>query len=299
MAVFSRVFQALRKTRTSIHNVFGNVSGKKLTPHVLDELEEQLLGADLGLETTDSILSLLEKIRSNDAVKTIKDHLVSLLPEVQENELNTDDSPVILMVVGINGTGKTTTTAKLASYYRQKGENVLLIAADTYRAAAVEQLRVWSEKIGIKLVCNEQSQEPTAVLFDGLESAKAQGSSLVIVDTAGRLHTYKNLMAELEKMYRVIQTRFPEFTVHSWITIDANLGQNSLLQAKEFASYINVDGAILTKMDGTAKGGIVFPLYGQLQIPVQFLGIGEQLDDLFPFKPSEYIESLFGNDVEE
>ena len=171
------------------------------------------------------------------------------------------DSPVVIMMVGVNGTGKTTSAAKLARLYRDLGKDVLLIAADTYRAAAIDQLRVWSNRADVRLISNEQTKEPSAVLFDGLVSAKSAGSDIIIVDTAGRLHTYDNLMRELEKMHRILDDRFPEFLVKNLITIDSLLGQNSLVQAKEFNSRVPLDGAILTKLDGTAKGGIIFPLY--------------------------------------
>ena len=198
------------------------------------------------------------------------------------------------MVVGVNGTGKTTTVAKLAKLYKDMGNSVTLIAADTYRAAAVEQLRIWSNRAGVELVCNEDAKEPSAVLFDGLKSAKSDDSDVVIVDTAGRLHTYKNLMGELEKMHRISRDRFPEFFIKNIITIDSLLGQNSIVQAKEFNSHVPLDGAILTKLDGTAKGGIIFSLYKELGIPVQYIGIGEELSDLELFDPEKYVNGLIG-----
>ena len=198
------------------------------------------------------------------------------------------------MVVGVNGTGKTTSAAKIAHIYKELGQSVTLVAADTYRAAAVEQLKIWSNRVGCRLVFNEQTAEPTAVLFDGLDSAKSHGSDVVVVDTAGRLHTRSNLMAELDKMYRVIENRFPEFSVCSLITLDASLGQNSLNQVKEFHNHGALDGVILTKLDGTARGGIVFPLFNQLGIPVKFLGVGEDLTDLELFDPESYVDGLLG-----
>jgi len=198
------------------------------------------------------------------------------------------------MVVGVNGTGKTTSAAKLANYYKSLGKKVLLVGADTYRAAAAEQLKIWANRVDVNIVCNEKSQQPSAVLFDGLTAAQSQGVDITIVDTAGRLHTYKNLMAELEKMYRVVESRFPEYEIHSLITLDASLGQNSLIQAREFANTVQVDGAVLTKMDGTAKGGIVFPLFKELNIPVKFIGVGEDLDDLIVFNRNEYVQGLLG-----
>lgn len=274
--------------------IFSSITGKRIDEETLEDVEYQLLSADLGVETTESIIEVLKKTRNTNVVNAVKDHLISIIPETQKCPIENNADATVLMVLGVNGTGKTTSAAKLAAYFRNKGKKVLLIGADTYRAAAVEQLRIWSKRLGIRLVCNEKSQEPASVLYDGMEAAKAEKSDLIIVDTAGRLHTCKNLMAELEKMYRVLETRFPEFNIQSWITIDANLGQNSLIQAKEFGNHVKLHGAILTKMDGTAKGGIVFPLYHQLRLPVRFIGVGETLEDIYPFDPVEYVDSLFG-----
>ena len=197
-------------------------------------------------------------------------------------------------MVGVNGTGKTTSSAKLAKYYKSQGKKVLMIAADTYRAAAIDQLKIWSSRLDVEIIYNESSNQPSAVLFDGLTAAKSQSSDIVIVDTAGRLHTSKNLMSELEKMFRLSQKNFSSFNINSLITLDASLGQNSLIQAKDFASKVQLDGAILTKMDGTAKGGIIFPLYSESNIAVKFIGAGEDLDDLFIFNRDEYVQSFLG-----
>ena len=200
-----------------------------------------------------------------------------------------------ILVSGVNGVGKTTTIGKLTKFLHNQGKTVLIAAGDTYRAAAVEQLKIWSIRAGVKLVCNENAKEPSAVLFDGLTSAKSDDSDVVIVDTAGRLHTYKNLMSELEKMHRISRDRFPEFFVKNIITIDSLLGQNSIVQAKEFNSHVPLDGAILTKLDGTAKGGIIFSLFKELNIPVKYIGIGEELSDFEIFDPEKYVNGLFGN----
>jgi len=194
----------------------------------------------------------------------------------------------------VNGSGKTTTAAKLAQVYKNIGQTVTLIAADTYRAAAVDQLKIWGNRVGCHLVCNDKTSEPTSILFDGLVSAKSNNSNVIIVDTAGRLHTYSNLMEELAKMYRVVENRFPEFDIKSIIIMDASLGQNSVIQAKEFGKHVKLDGAILTKLDGTARGGIVFPLFQELKIPVQFIGVGEDLGDLEFFDPQNYVDGLLG-----
>ncbi|MFQ6676971.1 MAG: signal recognition particle-docking protein FtsY [Fidelibacterota bacterium] len=291
MEILGKLFNALRRSRESVSGAFTRLIQEKVSLEALEELEETLLSADLGLNTVDNILDIVSKHS--------KENFLNKVSSYMENVLSTESildlpAPSVLLVVGVNGTGKTTTAAKLAHYYQEKGKNVLLVAADTYRAAAVGQLQQWSRRLQIRLVCNEQSQDPSSVLFDGLKSGKSDQCDLVIVDTAGRLHTYKNLMSELGKMARVVNDRFPDYHLHTLMTIDANLGQNSLHQAQEFAKSVNLDGAILTKMDGTARGGIVFALKKDLNIPVRFIGVGEELDDLEVFVPGEYVKSLLG-----
>ena len=295
--MLSKLFKALSRSRSTIADAFKALVGERVTPDLLEDLEEQLLGADLGYETTESILDVVERHSKSDFIEKVRDHLVSLLP-VAFNP-SPFQMPTILLVVGVNGTGKTTTCAKLAHVYKKLGQNVTMIAADTYRAAAVEQLKVWGNRVGCHLVCNDKTAEPTAVLFDGLESAKANKSNIVIVDTAGRLHTYANLMGELGKMYRVVENRFPEFEIKSLIIMDASLGQNSVIQAKEFGNHVQLDGAILAKLDGTARGGIVFSLFRELNIPVEFIGVGEDLGDLESFDPEEYVDGLLGLNQDE
>jgi len=287
-----KIFQALRRTRETVSDAFEKVAKRKVSVESLESLEDTLIGADLGFDTVAAVLGVVKKHRKDGFIEKVEDYLVSQLPE--NNLVSNSEKPIVLMIVGVNGTGKTTSSAKLANYYKSNGEKVLMVAADTYRAAAVDQLKVWANRIDTKIICNEQAQQPSAVLFDGLTAAKSSGATMTIVDTAGRLHIYKNLMAELEKMYRVAETRFPEFEIHSLITLDASLGQNSLNQVKAFAEAVQVDGAILTKMDGTAKGGIVFPLFKELDIPVKFIGVGEDLNDLFPFNRQEYVQGLLG-----
>ena len=288
-----KIFQALRRTRATVADAFDTVVQRKVSVESLEDLEDTLISTDMGIDTVEAILGVVEKNRKEEFLSKVEDYLVSALPEskaIQQDK----NSPIALLVVGVNGTGKTTSAAKLAHYYKSMGKKVLLVAADTYRAAAVEQLKTWANRLDVNIVCNTQSQQPSAILFDGLNAAKSQGTDIVIVDTAGRLHTYKNLMIELEKMYRVIESRFPEFKIHSLITLDASLGQNSLIQAREFSNTVQVDGAMLTKMDGTAKGGIVFPLFKELKIPVKFIGVGEDMDDLIVFNRNEYVQGLLG-----
>ena len=293
MAFMGKIFQALRRTRETVSDAFESVIKQKVTPESLDELEDTLISADMGFATVETVLGVVEKNHKKGFINKVESYLVSELQDENKVELGHKKS-VVLMVVGVNGTGKTTSAAKLANHYKSLGKKVLLIGADTYRAAAAEQLKIWAKRVDVNIVCNEKSQQPSAVLFDGLTAAKSQGVDITIVDTAGRLHTYKNLMAELEKMYRVVKSRFPEYEIHSLITLDASLGQNSLIQAREFANTVQVDGAVLTKMDGTAKGGIVFPLFKELNIPVKFIGVGEDLDDLIVFNRNEYVQGLLG-----
>ena len=292
--MFNRLFSALENTRASLSQAFKGIAAGNITSEQVDNIEEQLFLADIGYDTVENIIKIIEKFKNDDFLDEVKKYLITELPEKQDPKIPSSD-PFLIMVVGVNGTGKTTSVAKLAKIYKDMGHSVTLIAADTYRAAAVEQLKIWSNRAGVKLVHNEDALEPSAVLFDGLMSAKSDNSDVVIVDTAGRLHTYKNLMSELEKMHRISRDRFPEFFIKNIITIDSLLGQNSVIQAKEFNSHVPLDGAILTKLDGTAKGGIIFSLYKELGIPVQYIGIGEELSDLEIFDPEKYVNGLFGN----
>ena len=293
MALIGKIFQALHRTRESVSNAFDKVIQRKVSPESLEELENTLISADMGVATVQAILKVVEKHRKDNLIHKVSDYLISILPQ-NNNEKILHTNPTALMVVGVNGTGKTTTAAKLAQYYKSLGKKVLLIGADTYRAAAAEQLKIWANRLDVKIIYNEQSQQPSGVLFDGLSAAQNQSIDVVIIDTAGRLHTYKNLMRELEKMYLMVESRFPNFKIHPLIMLDASLGQNSLIQAREFSDYVQMDGAILTKMDGTAKGGIIFPLYKELGIPVKFIGVGEDLDDLYVFNRHEYVQGLLG-----
>ena len=287
------IFKALTQTREKVTKAFNILTKNKVASDSIDELEQLLLSADMGYETVESILNLVKNNKDEDFIINVQEHLIRILPKV-DKDLTVFNEPAIIIVIGVNGTGKTTTVAKLAKFYKGQNNEVLMIAADTYRAAAIDQLKLWSKRLDVKIVYNDKSQQPSSVLFDGLNAAKSNQIETVIVDTAGRLHTYKNLMQELEKMYYLAKNKFPEYKVSTLMTLDASFGQNSLIQVEEFLKFIEIDSVILTKMDGTAKGGIVFPLYKNLNVPVSFLGLGEDVDDLIIFDSSEYVKSLIG-----
>ncbi len=293
MPFIGNIFQALSKTRKKVANAFDNIIRGSVTSDSLEELEEILFSTDMGYDTVKSIVNVVENNPNDGFLSEVEDHLISILPPIEKNYL-ISNKPLIVMIVGVNGTGKTTTAAKLSRYYKNQGKNILLIAADTYRAAAIDQLKVWANRLEVDLIYNDQSNKPSSVLFDGLKAAKSNHSDFVIVDTAGRLHTDRNLMSELEKMHRLIKTKFSEFELSSLITLDASLGLNSLNQAKEFVKSADIEGAIMTKMDGSAKGGIIFPIYKELELPVRFMGTGEDLDDLTLFDAKEYTQGLLG-----
>ena len=287
--MISKLFNALKRTRTSIADSFNILQKNKISTETLDILESTLISADIGVDTTSEIINLIEKKSGDNYVHSVKDYMLSIL---NTNILDNQSMPFVKLIVGVNGTGKTTTAAKLAYYYKSKGNDVVLVAADTYRAAALDQLEIWSNRIDVRLISNQSAKDPSSVIYDGMDASNSQNSNIVIIDTAGRLHTNKNLMFELKKMKRTILENFADYSLSTIITIDATLGQNSLFQAKEFLNYIHIDSAALTKMDGTARGGIVFGLNKELNIPIEFLGIGENIEDLEKFDHNHYINSI-------
>jgi len=257
-------------------------------------LEEALLGADIGWELTDSII---EQLKVPDKAEiTREDRFQQCIQQYLADVNAVSELQRVILLVGINGTGKTTSAAKLGGYYSNSGESVSLVAADTYRAAAVEQIRIWSERLNLHLTANDKSADPASVAYDGVSSGITKNMDRIIVDTSGRLHTSANLMKELEKIHRVVLKLTDEIDV--LITIDANTGQNGLQQAREFAKYIPITGVILTKMDGTARGGIAIQIMKELNLPVYFIGVGEQVDDLVPFDRESYINGLISNEKE-
>tara|TARA_Y100001936_G_scaffold26309_1_gene24365 strand:- start:17274 stop:18155 length:882 start_codon:yes stop_codon:yes gene_type:complete len=287
--MISKLFNALERTRKSIADSFNILQKNRISTGSLDVLEKNLLSADIGVETTLEIINLIKSSSGDDYIQNVKEYMISIL------DLNKFDSqllPFVKLIVGVNGTGKTTTAAKIAHHYKLQGNDVVLVAADTYRAAALEQLEIWSKRIDVRLISNQSAKDPSSVIYDGMNASYNKNSNIVIIDTAGRLHTNKNLMLELKKMKRIILEKFSDYSLGTMITIDSTLGQNSLYQAKEFLNYIDIDSATLTKMDGTAKGGIVFALSKKLNIPIEFLGIGENIEDLEEFDNNHYINSL-------
>jgi fused signal recognition particle receptor len=295
ISFLKKTISGLSKTRSKLSSLFAKISGKTiLTDDDIEDLEEALLGADIGWELTDSIIVQLKA--PNKAEITREDRFQQCIQQYLTGVNAVSELQRVILLVGINGTGKTTSSAKLGGYYSNSGESVSLVAADTYRAAAVEQIRIWAKRLNLHLTANDKSADPASVAYDGVSSGITKNMDRIIVDTSGRLHTSANLMKELEKIYRVVLKLTNEIDV--LITIDANTGQNGLQQAREFAKYIPLTGVILTKMDGTARGGIAIQIMKELNLPVYFIGVGEQVDDLVPFDRESYINGLISNEKE-
>ncbi len=305
--LFSRLKQGLSKTRSGLAEGLANlVLGKKsIDDDLFEEIETQLLSADVGVEATQVIINTLtEKVKRkqlNDAdalYQALQESLLDILePVVQPLDINSNIKPYVILMVGINGAGKTTTIGKLAKKLQAEGKSVMLAAGDTFRAAAVEQLKVWGERNNITVVAQQTGSDSASVIFDTINSAKAKDIDVVIADTAGRLHTQDNLMDELKKIKRVMQ-KFDEAIPHEvMLVLDAGIGQNALQQAKQFNAAINVTGLTITKLDGTAKGGILFAIAKQMKLPIRFIGVGEQIDDLREFDAKDFVNALFTMDT--
>ena len=303
-----RFSRAIEKTRDSINNKLDSIfeGRKQIDDALLDELEEMLISTDIGVATTMQILEAIrrgvsrEEIRDIDALKSVmKRELLDILHHSEEEGVASETvvpemiKPYVLMVVGVNGVGKTTTIGKLAQRIKTEGNDVLICAADTFRAAASEQLEIWSTRAGVPLIQQKQGTDPAAVLFDALRSAKARNADVLIVDTAGRLHNKANLMAELEKMKRIAAREVAEAPHETLLVIDAVTGQNGLEQARQFMKAADVTGIVLTKLDGTAKGGIAVAISKELNLPIRYVGVGEQVEDLMVFDPESYVSGLF------
>ncbi len=294
--------RGLKKTRSNLVVQVDGISGK-LTPETLEELEEILILADVGVRTAGRVCSDLaarvgrRSLGPGELRRELREVLVELLsPDVG---LDLSHKPAVILMVGVNGVGKTTTIGKLANHLMQEGKTVLLGAADTFRAAAAEQLTVWAERCGAQIICHQEGADPAAVVFDSITAGKARGVDVVICDTAGRLHNKKNLMDELAKMDRILTREAPDSSREVLLVLDATTGQNGLNQAREFAAACGVTGVVLTKLDGTAKGGVVVGIREQLGLPIKYVGVGEQMDDLRPFSARDYATALLFEEGEE
>ena len=296
MGFFDKIKAGLEKTRRQMGGVFAEFTGEN--EEFYDELEEALIVADSGADTAFKAVSALrEKVRDEGLIgkAEIRGALVEILTEflsVGSFELKLDTKPSVILMVGVNGVGKTTTIGKLAARYVSEGKKILLAAGDTFRAAAAEQLTVWAERSGAEIVKHGEGSDPGAVVFDAISAAKARGTDIVIIDTAGRLHNKQNLMNELAKIRRIITRELPEADVETLAVLDAVTGQNGLIQIKQFAETAQLTGIVLTKLDGTARGGIVFAIAKDMGLPVKFIGVGEGVDDLMPFEPKSFSEAL-------
>jgi fused signal recognition particle receptor len=298
---FEKLKKGVEKTRTGLLSRLEDVlaGGKQIDADLLEELEATLIGADLGVRTTAEILELARERADRKAIgdsrelkQLIRDHLLEVLKATEKPIPMITESPAVVLVVGVNGSGKTTTIGKLAQRYKSEGVSVLLAAADTFRAAAIEQLEIWGRRTETDVIGQKPGADPSAVLFDAVQAARARKVDCVIVDTAGRLHTKSNLMAELEKMRRTAARLVPSAPHEVLLVMDATTGQNGLEQARRFTETSGVTGLVLTKLDGTAKGGIVVAIARELGLPIRFVGVGEQVDDLLPFDAQNFLASI-------
>ena len=301
MSFFEKIRDGLRKTRDAI---FGRIdtmlkSFTKIDDELFEELEELLVMADVGVYTAEKICDELRSRVKQEGItepKEINRLLAEVISEMLKGgqELKIDTKPSVILVIGVNGVGKTTTIGKMAANFIRQGKKVTLAAADTFRAAAIDQLQIWADRAGADIIKQGEGADPAAVVFDSIASAKAKGSDIIIVDTAGRLHNKKNLMAELEKINRIINRELPDSDKEVLLVLDATTGQNAVNQTKEFKNAAGITGIVLTKLDGTAKGGVILAIKEELNVPVKYIGVGEQIDDLQPFNPDEFARALFG-----
>ncbi len=303
MGFFDKIKEGLKKTRDSISNSISSMlhSFTKIDEELFEELEELLIMGDVGMVCAEKICDELRK-RVKERGITDPNMIMDLLEEVVsdfvsgDTELHLDTTPSVILVIGVNGVGKTTTIGKLAANFKTEGKSVMLGAADTFRAAAIEQLEVWSQRADVPMIKHGEGADPASVVYDTLAAAKARNTDIVICDTAGRLHNKKNLMDELGKISRTIDKVLPEASREVLLVLDATTGQNAVNQAREFQKAAGITGIILTKLDGTSKGGVVIPIMEELGLPVKYIGVGEQIDDLQPFVPSDFARALFTRD---
>lgn len=291
--VLGKLKDGLLKTRRNLTERIEGVFGGRIDAQALEDMEEILITSDLGVKASKEIIGIIERTDPANLRETLKGEIFKILKKGEASLLINGHKPAVIMVVGVNGNGKTTTIGKLAKRFKDEGKEVLLVAGDTFRAAAIEQLSVWGERVGVKVVKHKSGADPGAVVFDAIQSAKAKGADVVIVDTAGRLHTKAPLMEELKKIKRVMDKELPGAPHEVLLVIDASTGQNAIEQARIFHEAIGVTGIVLTKLDGTAKGGIIIAIIRELEIPVKMIGIGEKIDDLRDFNAEEFTEALF------
>ena len=304
MGFFSKIKQGLQKTRNSIANGVTSIvnSFTKIDEELFEELEEMLVMSDIGVTTATEICDLLRKKIKEQGITdpaVIKGLMKEIIAEMlgEDEGLKLTTTPSIILVIGVNGVGKTTTIGKLSAILKSQGKKVVLGAADTFRAAAIDQLGVWAERADVTMVKSVEGTDPASIVFDTIASAKSKGADVIICDTAGRLHNKKNLMDELAKIYRVIGRELPDASLETLLVLDAATGQNAVNQAREFKSVADITGIVLTKLDGTAKGGIIIPIKNELKIPVKFVGVGEGIDDLQPFTATEFVNGIFDGEM--
>ncbi len=300
MGIFKKINFGLRKTRKNVSGAIDNVldSYTSIDQELFDELEEALVMGDVGVTTASEITLRLNDVVRKKGIKNpadVKSEIKEIVADMLEGgeDMGLITIPSVILVIGVNGVGKTTTIGKLAARYKAEGKSVILAAADTFRAAAIDQLDVWAQRAGVDIVKHKEGADPAAVIFDTISAAKARGTEIIICDTAGRLHNKKNLMDELGKIYRVIDRELPYSDREVLLVLDATTGQNAVNQAREFAKIAEITGIILTKLDGTARGGVVLSIKNDLKVPVKFIGVGEGIDDLQPFNPKAFAEGLF------
>ena len=300
MGLFSKIAEGLKKTKDSflggLQRVFNSFT--KIDEELFEELEEQMIMSDIGVETSVEICERVRKLVKERGITDPND-IMELIHEVISDIMGDDTgldlsvSPAVIMVIGVNGAGKTTTIGKLCHQFKQEGKKVVVAAADTFRAAAIDQLQVWTDRAGVEIVKHTEGSDPGAVVYDSLDAAKARNCDVVVIDTAGRLHNKKNLMEELKKINRIIDSKAGDCSREILLVLDATTGQNAVSQAKLFSETAPITGIVLTKLDGTAKGGIAIAIMSELGIPVKYIGVGEKIDDLQKFDPNDFIDALF------
>lgn len=301
MSFFDKIKKGLGLTNTQVFSKLSRLlTGRKIDDDLLDEIEEILITGDVGVKTTSYIIERLKKSvkqnkfeNSEELYELLKTEIETIVNENGVASYDTPNSPHVMIVIGVNGVGKTTSIGKLTKRLTEEGKSVLLVAADTFRAAAIDQLNIWAERNSVEIVKHKEGSDPSAVAFDGISAGKARGVDVIIIDTAGRLHNKKNLMEQLHKMDRVIKKVMPDAPHETLLVLDSTMGQNAINQAKAFGEINGIDGIILTKLDGTAKGGVVIGISNELKIPVKYVGVGEGIDDMNKFDPAAFIEGIF------